>query len=85
MKESSAKVAPWRAAVSYACEQQFNGEAITEPVAMEIEFILPRAKGHWSTAKGKENQLKASAPQHCTSSALGDIDKLAGAPSTVAR
>ena len=76
MKESSAKVAPWRAAVAYACEQQFDGEPITEPVAMEIEFILPRAKHHWSKAKGKEDQLVPSAPVHCTSHLLGDLDKL---------
>ena len=77
MKESSAKVAPWRAAVAYTCEQQWEGDPITDPVAMEIEFILPRAKHHWSTAKGKEDQLKPSAPLHCTSSLLGDLDKLA--------
>ena len=77
MKESSPKVAPWRAAVAYSCEQQFGGEVITDPVAMEIEFILPRAKHHWSKAKGKEDQLVPSAPLHCTSSSLGDIDKLA--------
>ena len=77
MKESSSKVAPWRAAVAYACEQQWDGDPFTIPVAMEIEFILPRAKHHWSTAKGKEDQLKPSAPLHCTSSLLGDLDKLA--------
>ena len=77
MKESSPKVAPWRAAMAYCCEQQFGGEVITDPVAMEIEFILPRAKHHWSKAKGKEDQLVPSAPLHCTSSSPGDIDKLA--------
>ena len=75
MRESSSKVAPWRAAVVYACEQQYSGEPITGPVSMEIEFILPRAKNHWSTAKGKEDQLKPSAPLHCTGTP--DIDKAA--------
>ena len=77
MKESSPKVAPWRAAVAYACEEQFDGEPITEPVEMQITFLLPRAKHHWSKAKGKEDQLVPSAPLHCTSSLLGDLDKLA--------
>ena len=76
LKESSAKVAPWRAAVAYACEQQ-DGEPITDPVEMQITFLLPRAKHHWSKAKGKEDQLLPSAPLHCTSSSHGDIDKLA--------
>ena len=76
MKESSSKVAPWRAAVAYACDQQFDMEPISEPVAMEIEFILPRAKNHYGTGRNAE-KLKDSAPVHCTSSAHGDIDKLA--------
>ena len=63
--------------MAYTCEKQFDGDPITEPVAMEIEFILPRAKHHWSKAKGKEHQLVPSAPLHCTSSQLGDLDKLA--------
>ena len=77
LKESSPKVAPWRAAVAYACEQQWDGEPITDPVEMQITFLLPRAKHHWSKAKGKEDQLLPSAPLHCTSSSHGDIDKLA--------
>ena len=43
MKESSPKVAPWRAAVAYACEQQWEGEPITDPVEMQITF--PAAPG----------------------------------------
>jgi len=77
MKESSDKVAPWRAAVAYWSEKQYQGEPLNEPVAMEIEFILPRAKHHWSTAKDKEGQLVPSAPKHCTNAQMGDIDKLA--------
>ena len=57
MKQSSPKVAPWRAAVAFACEKQFDGEPITDPVEMQITFLLPRAKHHWSKAKGKENEL----------------------------
>ena len=30
------KVAPWRAAVAYACDQQFDMEPITDPVEMQI-------------------------------------------------
>ena len=74
MREVSAKVQPWRASVQYACAEQYKGPVITEPVAVEITFVRPRAKNHWSTAKGKEDQLLPSAPQHCTVG--GDLDKL---------
>ena len=62
MREVSAKVQPWRASVQYACAEQYKGPVITEPVAVEITFVRPRAKNHWSTAKGKEDQLLPSAP-----------------------
>ena len=58
------------------CEQQWEGDA-DHRSEMQITFLLPRAKNHWSKAKGKEDQLLPSAPVHCTSSSHGDIDKLA--------
>ena len=76
MKESSNRVKPWRHAVSYACDQQYQGPVITDAVEMEIEFILPRAKHHYGTGRNAD-KLKASAPVHCTSAAWGDVDKLA--------
>ena len=75
MKESSNRVKPWRHAVSYACDQQYQGPVITDAVEMEIEFILPRAKHHYGTGRNAD-KLKASAPAHCTSSTWGDLDKL---------
>ena len=75
LKEVSKKIQPWRASVQYACEQQYKGPVITGPVSMEVTFVMPRAKSHWSTAKEKRGQLKDSAPAYCTVG--GDIDKLA--------
>ena len=75
MKESSNRVKPWRHAVSYACDQQYQGPVITDAVEMEIEFILPRAKHHYGTGRNAD-KLKPSAPAHCTSSKWGDLDKL---------
>ena len=75
MREVSTKIQPWRASVQYACDEQYKGEVLTCPVRMEVTFVLYRAKNHWSTAKGKEDQLLPSAPEHCTVG--GDIDKLA--------
>ena len=74
MKEVSTKIQPWRASVQYACEQQYKGKPITEPVALEVTFLLPRSKSHFSTAKGKEDQLVPSAPVHHTKTP--DLDKL---------
>ena len=74
MKEVSKKIEPWRASVQYACEKQWFYPVITEAVEMKVTFILPRAKGHWSTAKSKPGQLLPSAPVHHT--IRPDSDKL---------
>ncbi len=76
MREASSKVGPWRDTASAQAAWQYSGPVLNDPVRVQIEFIMPRAKHHWSTAKGKEDQLKPSAPpgHHCTSG--GDIDKL---------
>ena len=74
MREVSKKVQPWRASVQYATEQQYKGPVLTGPVSIEIEFILHRAKSHWSRAIGKEHELLPSAPVECTVG--GDLDKL---------
>lgn len=76
MRESSSRVKPWRHSVSYACREQYKGPVIEGPVGMEIEFVLPRAKGHYGTGRNA-GKLKDSAPQHCTSATWGDVDKLA--------
>ena len=73
MKESSDRVAPWRTSIQYACRDQYKGPVIDSPVHVFVTFVLPRAKAHWSTKKGCEDQLKPSAPTHCTIG--GDIDK----------
>ena len=74
LREVSTKIEPWRASVQYACDKQYKGDPIAEPVALEVTFILPRAKSHFSTAKGKEDQLLPSAPVHHTKTP--DLDKL---------
>ena len=74
LREVSTKIQPWRASVQYACDEQYKGEPITEPVAMDVTFLLPRPKGDFSTAKGKEHEVKPSAPVHHTKTP--DVDKL---------
>ena len=73
MKEASDRVMPWRASIQYACRDQYKGPIIEDPVHVFVTFVMPRAKSHWSTKKGCQDQLKPSAPTHCTIG--GDIDK----------
>ena len=74
LREVSKKVEPWRAVVQYQSEQQYKGPVLCGPVSLEITFVFQRAKNHWSTAKGKEDQLLPSAPFHHTKTP--DLDKL---------
>ena len=73
LREVSTKIQPWRASVQYACEQQYKGEPIAEAVALDVTFILPRAKNHYGTGRNA-TKLKPSAPTHHTKTP--DLDKL---------
>jgi crossover junction endodeoxyribonuclease RusA len=75
MVESSKRVAPWRQDVKLDSLDQYKGQPIDGPVAIEIIFWLPRPQGHYRTGK-YAGQLKPNAPSHSTSCAQGDIDKL---------
>ena len=75
MRESSSRVGPWRAAVMWQTENDYQSAPIIDPVCVEITFFFARPKSHYGTGKNAD-KLKASAPEHCTSSQLGDIDKL---------
>lgn len=77
MRESSPNVMPFRNSVIYAADQQYKGEPLTCAVHLEAEFIFIRPQSHMSKAKGREHELLPSAPIHCTSSQLGDLEKLA--------
>ena len=74
MREASKKVEPWRAVVQYQAEQQYKGPVLEGPVSIDVVFVFVRAKNHWSTAKGKRDQLLPSAPVHHTKAP--DLDKL---------
>ena len=76
LRESSKNVGPWRSEVAYEARRSYKGPVITEAVEAVIDFYFPRAKSHFSTAKGREHELKPSAPMHCTNTLKGDLDKL---------
>ena len=75
MRESSAKVGPWRQAVMWTTENEYQLPPIIDPVYVEITFFFARPKSHYGTGRNCA-KLKDSAPKHCTSSLHGDIDKL---------
>jgi len=76
MRESSKRVAPWRNSVMWITENDYHLPPIIDPVCVEITFFFTRPKSHYGTGKNCE-KLKPSAPEHCTSAAHGDIDKVA--------
>jgi crossover junction endodeoxyribonuclease RusA len=76
MRESSKRVGPWRQAVMWTTETEYQSSLINDPVCVELTFIFTRPKGHYGTGRNC-TKLKNSAPIHCTSSLHGDIDKLA--------
>ena len=75
MRESSSRVGPWRQAVMWQTENDYHFPPIIGPVYVEITFFFARPKSQYGTGKNA-GKLKASAPEHCTSSGNGDIDKL---------
>jgi crossover junction endodeoxyribonuclease RusA len=71
MIESSKRVKPWRSDVVTAALAVYDGPLIEGAVGVSMVFLFARPKGHFGR-KG----LKPSAPQHLTSHAAGDLDKL---------
>lgn len=74
IREVSKKIQPWRASIQYACQVQYKGPVITGPVSLEVVFVMPRSKGHWSKSIKKNGQLLPSAPVEHTKTP--DVDKL---------
>ncbi len=75
LRESSAKVEPWRSAIGYQSRRHYVGDPIDGPVSVSIEFVFERPKSHFRTGKYSSN-LREDAPLHVTSKSNGDIDKL---------
>ena len=72
MREVSKKLQPWRASIQYASAQQYKGEPIKHPVALDVTFVFPRPKTHYGTGRNA-TKLKNSAPRHHTKTP--DVDK----------
>ena len=73
-RQASKKTMPWRHTVQYQADQQYKGQPLTGAITASFEFIMPRAKSHYSKAKGREHELLPSAPDRHISTP--DVDKL---------
>ncbi len=69
----------WKRIVAYQVKEDWSGEAFTGPVAVALNFVMPRPKGHYRTSKHlvEGEALKHSAPSMHTS--RPDADNLAKA------
>ena len=73
MVESSKRVKPWRRQVAAAYVQHDFGDVLIGPLALTVDFYLPRPKAHYGTGRNA-GTLKDSAPaEHLT---MPDLDKL---------
>ena len=73
--ESCKHTKTWRQDIRQAVMNQYSGSVIDGAVLVEVTFLFPRPKGHYGTGRNSA-KLKPSAPKHCVSSQLGDLDKL---------
>ena len=75
MVEVSKAVGPWREAVR-AETQRMGCEPLAGPVAVRVDFYMPRPKGHWRTGRNAD-LLRESAPR--LPDGRPDVDKLSRA------
>ena len=79
MKESSAKVKPWRSDVKAAAEAAHlasdEWDRATEAVGVQVTFRFARPKSHYRTGRNAA-VLRDDAPVYVTSHGKGDVDKL---------
>ena len=79
--ESSKRVKPWRARVEAAARAAMQDSATRwksaplAPVTLHATFYICRPKSHYGTGRNV-GIVKATAPAHPTSRAVGDLDKL---------
>ena len=76
MVESSARLRPWRAAVTAAAAEARNGApTITGPVNLAAVFAFPRPASHYGTGRNA-GHLRPSAPAWPIGHNIGDLSKL---------
>lgn len=52
----------WKNSVKIFCRENYNGQPIQGPIALEITFTMPRPKSHYRS----NGLIKATAPHYVT-------------------
>ncbi len=73
-KDSNPNTKAWAGVISHAADQA-GVKPIEGGVSLTVSFWFCRPKSHYRSGKNA-HLLKASAPRHPTSRAVGDVDKL---------
>ena len=68
------RVYEWRRIVTVAVQAAHDGAPLDGPVAVSMLFELERPRSHFSTARGRELELRPSAPAY--PAVAPDVDKL---------
>lgn len=75
-EDRAAALKPWRDAITWHARAARVQIPTGTPVAVELEFVLPRPRGHYGTGRNR-GQLRPSAPTR--PAVKPDVDKLARA------
>jgi Holliday junction resolvase RusA-like endonuclease len=65
-REAGKHTANWRAVVAGEARRSYQGDPLTCPLQVTMQFVMPRPKGHFGTGKNRE-RLKVDAPVYHTS------------------
>lgn len=55
----------WRANAAFFARQAYQGSPLDGPIALQVEFVMPRTKDHFGTGK-KSEVLRTDAPKFHT-------------------
>jgi Holliday junction resolvase RusA-like endonuclease len=62
--DANPKAAQWKAIAAAQARAQMGGYPVAGPIAVEVEFLIGRPRGHFSAAVGKLDQLVKRAPPY---------------------
>lgn len=61
VQDNKEKQKPWASDISYHASKFHTGPLLAGPVALSLQFVMPRLKGHYGSGKNKD-VLKPGAP-----------------------
>ena len=73
IESNDKRLKPWRSTVALMAADAFDGQPLTGPLYLRVEFVLPRPRAHFGTGRNA-GLLKGSAPTYVQTKP--DLDKL---------